>query len=237
MTQQTVCGVILQWETAYATAYQIQISSDATNWTTIYSTTTGPGATEILTVSGTGRYVRMYGTTRATQFGYSLWEFQVFVNSGGPTPTPTGGSTPTPTATSSGGDVLLSYQKPAFASSLQNDANCGNCTPDKVFDMDPATRWATSDVTGWVDPGWIYVDLGATASIHKVVLQWQYAYATAYQIQVSSDATNWTTIYSTTTSTGLLQTLTVSGTGRYVRMYGTARNTTYGYSLWEFQVY
>src|SRR5258707_961873 len=51
--QQTVCGVILQWETAYATAYQIQISSDATNWTTIYSTTTGPGATEILTVSGT----------------------------------------------------------------------------------------------------------------------------------------------------------------------------------------
>jgi hypothetical protein len=29
-------------------------------------------------VSGTGRFVRMNGTQRATQFGYSLFEFQVF---------------------------------------------------------------------------------------------------------------------------------------------------------------
>jgi len=29
-------------------------------------------------VSGSGRYVRLYGTARATQYGYSLWEFQVY---------------------------------------------------------------------------------------------------------------------------------------------------------------
>jgi hypothetical protein len=29
-------------------------------------------------LSGTGRYVRMYGTVRGTQWGYSLWEFQIF---------------------------------------------------------------------------------------------------------------------------------------------------------------
>jgi hypothetical protein len=29
----------------------------------------------------------------------------------------------------------------------------------------------------------------------------------------------------------------VSGSGRYIRMYGTARGTRYGYSLYEFQVY
>ncbi len=29
----------------------------------------------------------------------------------------------------------------------------------------------------------------------------------------------------------------LSGTGRYVRMYGTVRATTYGYSLWEFEIY
>jgi hypothetical protein len=29
----------------------------------------------------------------------------------------------------------------------------------------------------------------------------------------------------------------VTGTGRYIRMYGTVRRTPYGYSLWEFQVY
>ncbi|HVU71153.1 MAG TPA: discoidin domain-containing protein [Ktedonobacteraceae bacterium] len=236
---QAICSVALQWEAAYATAYQIQVSNDATNWTTIYSTTSGQGGTVILTVSGTGRYVRMYGTARSTQYGYSFWEFEVFAGGSGsnPTPTPTSPSTPTPTPTATGGDVLLSYNKPATASSYQDDANCSGCTPAKAFDMDPATRWATSDTTGWVDPGWIYVDLGATANVHKVVLQWENAYATAYQIQVSNDASNWTSIYSTTTAAGFLQTLNVSGTGRYVRMYGTARNTTYGYSLWEFQVY
>ena len=70
----------LQWETAYATAFQIQISPDAANWTTIYSTTTGTGGTQTLNVTGTGRYVRMYGTARATGYGYSLWEFQVFTS-------------------------------------------------------------------------------------------------------------------------------------------------------------
>jgi hypothetical protein len=71
-----------------------------------------------------------------------------------------------------------------------------------------------------------------------VKLNWENAYATSYQIQVSSNAVDWTTIYSTTTGTGGVQDLTgLSGTGRYVRMYGTVRNTVYGYSLWEFEVY
>jgi hypothetical protein len=37
------------WETAYATSYQIQVSSDNSTWTTIYSTTTGAGGVELLT--------------------------------------------------------------------------------------------------------------------------------------------------------------------------------------------
>ncbi len=53
------------------------MSTDNTNWTTIYSTTTGTGGIQTLSVTGTGRYIRMYGTARATQYGYSLWEFQV----------------------------------------------------------------------------------------------------------------------------------------------------------------
>jgi len=71
-------------------------------------------------------------------------------------------------------------------------------------------------------------DLGSAVSICRVVLQWEAAYATAFQIQVSNDAVNWTSIYSTTTSTGGSQTLTITGTGRYIRVYGTARATQYG---------
>ncbi|WP_202238352.1 discoidin domain-containing protein [Actinacidiphila reveromycinica] len=233
-SSQPICGVQLTWETAYAKAYQIQVSTDGTTWTSAYATTTGAGATELVTLSGTGRYVRMYGTTRATQYGYSLWEFQVFTGgsgNGGGTGGD-GGTTPPP-----GDSTLLSYGKPATASSYQDDANCGGCTPAKAFDHDPATRWATSDVTGWVDPGWIQVDLGATAHITQVVLQWDPAYATSYQIQTSANGTTWTSVYSTTSGKGFKETLSVDGTGRYVRMYGTARSNGYGYSLYDFDVY
>jgi hypothetical protein len=54
---------------------------------------------------------------------------------------------------------------------------------------------------------------------------------------VSNDGSTWTSIYSTTTSDGGVDDLTVSGSGRYVRMYGTARGTAYGYSLFEFEIY
>ncbi|MFC1432354.1 discoidin domain-containing protein [Streptacidiphilus sp. N1-3] len=236
---QNVCGVQLAWETAYAKAYQIQVSTDGTNWTTVYSTANGPGATELISLLGTGRYIRVYGTVRATQYGYSLWEFQVFTGgTGTPPPTTPPPTTPPPTSPPpTGGATLLSYNKPATASSYQDDANCGGCTPAKAVDEDPATRWATSDTTGWSDPAWFQIDLGATATISQVVLQWDPAYASAYQIQVSNDGANWTPIYSTTTGKGFKETLNVSGTGRYIRMYGTARATAYGYSLWTFDVY
>jgi hypothetical protein len=73
-----ICQVTLNWEAAYATAFQIQTSNDGSTWTTIYSTTTGTGGTQTLNITGSGRYIRMYGTTRATQYGYSLWEFSVY---------------------------------------------------------------------------------------------------------------------------------------------------------------
>jgi len=204
--------VTLNWEAAYGKAYQIQVSNDASSWTTIYSTTTGNGAIDDLTgLSGTGRYIRMYGTQRATAYGYSLFEFQVY-------------GTPT-----SGGSTLLSQGHPATASSLEN----ATFPASNAVDGNTGTRWSS----GFSDPQWIYVDLGATHAISKVVLNWEAAYGKAYQIQTSNDATNWTTIYSTTSSTGGVQTLNVSGSGRYVRMYGTQRATQYGYSLWEFQVY
>lgn len=212
--------VVLTWETAYATAFTVQASTNASTWTTAYSTTTGTGGTQNLTVGGTARYVRVTTTQRATSWGVSLWEFQVYGDTGG-----------------TGADGQLSYAKPGVASTSQNDGACWECTPDKAFDNDPATRWATSATTGWVDPGWIYVDLGATATVTQVVLQWDPAYATSYQIQVSTDASTWTTIYSTTSGRGFKETINASGTGRYVRMYGTARSGPYGYSLYEFRVH
>ncbi|MFG3266246.1 discoidin domain-containing protein [Streptomyces bobili] len=219
-----VSRVALNWEAAYGKAFRIEVSNDAERWTVVHETAAGTGGVQSLAVAGTGRYVRLYGTQRATPYGYSLWEFQVFGTSDAGDP---GGDT----------DRLLSYGRTGAASSSQSDQNCWECTPARAFDRDPASRWATSSTTGWADPGWISVDLGAMAQINKVVLQWDPAYAKSFQIQVSPNGVDWTPLYSTTTGQGFKQTLTVSGQGRYVRMYGTERATPYGYSLWEFQVY
>ncbi|GHJ48373.1 hypothetical protein Cs7R123_57150 [Catellatospora sp. TT07R-123] len=124
---------------------------------------------------------------------------------------------------------LLSQGKPATASSVEN----GGTVATAAVDGNPTTRWSSA----WADPQWLRVDLGTSAAISQVVLQWESAYAKSFQIQVSADGNAWTSIYSTTTGPGGTQTLNVSGTGRYVRMYGTQRANGYGYSLFEFQVY
>lgn len=72
--------LVLRWEAAYARGYKIQVSGNGSTWTDIYSTTNATGGTETLNLSGTGRYVRMQGVQRATQWGYSLWEMEVYGN-------------------------------------------------------------------------------------------------------------------------------------------------------------
>jgi hypothetical protein len=126
-------------------------------------------------------------------------------------------------------DSLLSQGRPAIASSLEN----GEAPAAAAVDGNAGTRWTSQ----WADPQWIRVDLGGAATITSVKLQWETAYGKAFQIQTSPDGAAWTSIYSTTTGTGGTQTLTVTGSGRYVRMYGTQRGTGYGYSLYEFQVF
>jgi hypothetical protein len=70
--------VVLNWETAAARAFQLQTSNDGASWTTVFSTASGAGGVQDVAVSGSGRFVRMLGTQRTTQWGYSLWEFQVY---------------------------------------------------------------------------------------------------------------------------------------------------------------
>ena len=128
-----------------------------------------------------------------------------------------------------GSATLLSQGHPATSSSTENASFPASAAVDGNT---TGTRWSSA----FSDPQWLQVDLGATHTISQVKLDWEAAYGKAFQIQTSTNGTTWTTIYSTTAGTGGNQTLNVSGTGRYVRMYGTQRATPYGYSLYEFQV-
>jgi hypothetical protein len=126
-------------------------------------------------------------------------------------------------------DSLLSLNRPSLASSTE----LGESPTAAAFDNNPATRWGSA----WSDPQWVRVDLGSTATINRVELHWEAAYATAYEIQTSTDGKAWTPIHTTTTGGGGTRSLDVHGSGRYVRMYGTQRGTGYGYSLLEFKVF
>ena len=133
----------------------------------------------------------------------------------------------TPTVASSD----LALNQPVQASSVEN----GAYPASNAVDGNSGTRWSSQ----FSDPQWISVDLGSVYNITEVKLNWETAAGKDYLIQVSSDASNWTTIQTVTgnTTAGVHDYTGLSGTGRYVRVYGTARLTQYGYSLYDLNVY
>jgi hypothetical protein len=121
--------------------------------------------------------------------------------------------------------------KPATASSTQNDY-----TASKANDGNLNTRWSSLDY----DPQWIRIDLSGIYELRGAKIVWEAAYAKEYTIDVSSDGTDWTTVYSTTSGTGGTTDYTFSATARYIRMYSVKRNNQaqyWGNSIYEFEVY
>ncbi|MFJ9244856.1 discoidin domain-containing protein [Streptomyces sp. NPDC101776] len=213
----TITQVVLNWETAYGSDYKIQASPDGSTWTDIKSVTGGDGGTDTLDVSGQGRYLRMYGVHRATQYGYSLWEFQVFGSTDGTTPP------------ASCDTANAAQGKTATASSTENAGTPASA----AFDGNTGTRWSSAAS----DPQWLQVDLGTSQDLCRVDLNWETAYGKSFQIQASADGQTWTTLKSVTDGTVGSTSYDVSGQGRFVRINGTTRGTVYGYSLWEVAVH
>jgi chitosanase len=130
-----------------------------------------------------------------------------------------------------GTDRLLSKGRPVTASSVQSTRYAAA----KAVDGSGSTRWASAPGAG---SQWLRVDLGALQRVDRVRLVWESAYAKAYQVQTSVDGATWGNLYSTRSGDGGTDDLTrLVGTGRYLRVLATQRGTTYGYSLWEVQVY
>jgi hypothetical protein len=294
--------VKITWEAAYGKDYKIQTSNDAVNWTDIQSVTANTQLTnDWIGLSGSGRYVRVYGLTRGTPYGYSIYELEVYGGSSktAPTVTITGPldntryseySTVVITANASTtngsiskvefyqGSTLLGTSTTSPFSYTWSNVAAGTYTltakaydnssstvssPVKLFvdpvgnlalqkmavasstetaqtpapfavDGNAGTRWSSL----FSDPQWIYVDLEKSYNINRVKITWEAAYGKDYKIQVSNDANTWTDIKTVTGNTSLVNDWNgLTGTGRYVRMYGTARGTAYGYSIYEFEVY
>jgi acyl-homoserine lactone acylase PvdQ len=74
-----VARVAVRWESAYATAYRIETSPDGSTWTTAATVTGSNGDVDTVAFPATtARYVRLYAVTRATSYGFSAYEMEVY---------------------------------------------------------------------------------------------------------------------------------------------------------------
>lgn len=141
--------------------------------------------------------------------------------------------------------------KTTVSSSEENDGTLTSYATDGSAE----SRWASRHT----DNEWIYVDLGEDTYVTRVVLNWQVAHASTFEIQLANDGCRmtthsgnyhngtrtvnvpaddqWTTVVPCTASGMGLQEIAVGGIGRYVRMRGVRRATEWGYSLYEFRVH
>lgn len=205
-----ISRAVLRWEQAFATSYEIQVSNDAVTWRSIRFVDSDGGVDDLTLPSSVARFVRVLAYARATEWGVSLWEFEVY---GAPAPL-TGN---------------LARSGSAFASSAERADTPAAAAVDGLVD----TRWSSA----FSDAQWLAVDLGAPADLRRVVVNWEAAYASRYEVQVSSDGLSWMTVASSGGGDGGLDDFSIAARARYVRIWCQQRGTEWGYSIWELEVY
>ncbi|RFU41066.1 PKD domain-containing protein [Actinomadura logoneensis] len=175
-----------------------------------------------------GSVVSVAAPTGTRIVGGRAYEFVGWSDKGGAAHNVTVGKDTTLTATYRL-KTNLALKRPVTASSVEQSWYPAR----SAVDGNPKTRWSSKRT----DPQWLRVDLGSVRQVGYVILRWESAYATAFQVQVSRDGRTWTTVHARTNGNGGTDFVPFTPVqARYVRVYGTKRATAYGYSLWEMEV-
>jgi len=78
-SDQNVSRVWINWTSASASQYRIELSTDGINYTTVWAGGANePGWKVHEWSSRPAQYIRFYGVTRATDYGFSFFDFQVY---------------------------------------------------------------------------------------------------------------------------------------------------------------
>lgn len=120
--------------------------------------------------------------------------------------------------------------------SIGSTATASSGVAGAAIDNNGGTRWESAAS----DPQWIMVDLGAKKYISDIVITWEAANSKDYIIEVSDNATDWTNLVTKTAMAAGARTdrmYDLNVEAQYVRLTGTARNLTYGHSIWEFKIF
>ncbi|OGH56035.1 MAG: hypothetical protein A3G34_06685 [Candidatus Lindowbacteria bacterium RIFCSPLOWO2_12_FULL_62_27] len=119
-------------------------------------------------------------------------------------------------------------QVTATASSEDN----AELAADRAVDGNVQTRWSSK----FEDKQWLEIDLGEARDISGLYIFWEAAYAKEYDVQVSTDRADWSTVHSTRDGRGGTDKLFFSGRPvRYVKIDCLKRGTDWGNSIYEVQ--
>lgn len=71
--------IVINWESAYGLHYQILVSLNNKKWTPVYEQESSDGRIDEIELKAVpARYVKFHGIKRATEWGFSMWEFEVY---------------------------------------------------------------------------------------------------------------------------------------------------------------
>jgi hypothetical protein len=124
----------------------------------------------------------------------------------------------------------LALFKTVTAQSSEGESTLAKYVNDGLDD----TRWSSA----WADDQWMVIDLRNVFTVKRLMLNWEVAFGSEYEILVSTDNVNWNTVVVEKNGKGKIEEKTIPPVAaRYVKLHGTKRATEWGFSLWEFEVY
>jgi len=103
-----------------------------------------------------------------------------------------------------------------------------------AVDGNGATRWSSK----YMDNQWIAVEMEQAYMIQRVQLHWETAYGKEYEVQVSNDGNEWTTVYVEECGDGGLDRIVFDpAEASHLRILCIKRGTQWGFSLWAMEAF
>lgn len=244
-----ISRVEIDWQNnaSYGVVYDIMTSEDEIHWTTIYSEENGDGGElvnvmskdgesvdytylkdVITSLEGKGRYVRVqvkysksqYDNDQKLGWGASIRELKVYGTGGVNKPK------------SNENNIALGKTVTVSSSMSPWWASAPLAGPNSVDD-DYDTYWLSEPN----NDEWYVLDLGQEYTIGRILLQWQVEYGRMYDLQVSTNGTDYETIYRQLEGNGEDEEINIYCRARYIKMKGIAMGRGSGYSIREMKVY
>lgn len=219
----------IKWEGAYAKQFQLLSSTDGENFSAFYTEnnlTQADWQALYFDSAITAQYIKYQGIERATQWGQSFYEFEVYYL-----------NQPPKTYNQIAPVIIV-------ASTVgENDVN-------RVIDGNTGTEWQgrPAGISGGSDEertfdAWFVVDLGGFYNVDKVDIMFEGACAQDYHVDFAEDTTNWALGYNFVGNPGVygrtdeVTELDNNLKVRYVRFWSTKAATEWGMKIFEFRVY